>query len=56
MMNAKFSRLTLVAVVILAGCGKPEEDVAGPAASSPAVPVVVASVSVQTLWDEEEVE
>ena len=55
MMNAKFSRLTLVAVVILAGCGKPEEDVAGPAASSPAVPVVVASVSVQTLWDEEEV-
>ena len=55
MMNAKFSRLTLVAVVILAGCGKPEEDGAGPAASSPAVPVLVAPVSVQPLWDEEEV-
>ena len=55
MMNAKFSRLTLVAVVILAGCGKHEEDGAGPAASSPAVPVVVAPVSAQPLWDEEEV-
>ena len=55
MMNAKFSRLTLVAVVILAGCGKPEEDGAGPAASIPAVPVAVAPVSVQPLWDEEEV-
>ena len=55
MMNAKFSQLTLVAVVILAGCGKPEEDGAGPAASSPAVTVVVAPVSVQPLWDEEEV-
>ncbi len=55
MMNAKFSRLTLVAVVILAGCGKPEEDGAGPAASSPTVPVVVAPVSAQPLWDEEEV-
>ena len=55
MMNAKFSRLTLVAVVILAGCGKHEEEGAGPAASSLAVPVVVAPVSVQPLWDEEEV-
>ena len=55
MMNTKFSRLTLVAVVILAGCGKPEEDGAGSAASSPAVLVVVAPVSVQPLWDEEEV-
>ena len=55
MMNAKFSRLTLVAVVILAGCGKPEEDGVRPAASSPAVAVVVAPVSVQPLWDEEEV-
>jgi len=55
MMNAKFSRLTLVAVVILAGCGKHEGDGAGPAALSPAVPVVVAPVSVQPLWDEEEV-
>jgi len=55
MINAKFSRLTLIAVVILAGCGKHEEEGAGPAASSPAVPVVVAPVSVQPLWDEEEV-
>jgi len=29
MINAKFSRLTLIAVVILAGCGKHEEEGAG---------------------------
>jgi len=47
-------RIGLLAAVFLAGCGKHGEEGAAEAAG-PAVPVVVAGVSVQPLWDEEEV-
>jgi len=47
-------RIGLLGAVVLAGCGKHGEEGAVEAAG-PAVPVVVAGVSVQPLWDEEEV-
>lgn len=47
-------RIGLLAAVVLAGCGKHGEEGAVEAAG-PVVPVVVAGVSVQPLWDEEEV-
>ncbi len=55
MMNAKLSRLALIAAVILAGCGKHGKESAAPGHSSPAVPVAVAPVAVHSMWDEEEV-
>jgi RND family efflux transporter MFP subunit len=52
-MSVKNILMGLLALVA-AGCGKHEEDEAS-AAQAPAVPVVVAEVTVLPLWDEEEV-
>ena len=54
MKSRKFSGIGL-AVLLLAGCGRHGEETAAPEDSGPAVAVQVAAVSVQPLWDEEEV-
>lgn len=54
-MNAKISWLGLLAATALAGCDKHGEESTAPGAPGLAVPVTVAAVSVQPLWDEEEV-
>lgn len=54
MMSGKLSGIGLAAM-LLAGCGQHGEETASPEASAPPVAVQVATVSVQPLWDEEEV-
>jgi multidrug efflux pump subunit AcrA (membrane-fusion protein) len=54
MMNRKFLGIGLAAV-LLAGCGEHGEEAAAPGSSTPSSAVQVAEVSVQPLWDEEEV-
>ncbi|MBJ7259779.1 MAG: efflux RND transporter periplasmic adaptor subunit [Chthoniobacterales bacterium] len=53
-MNRKFTWIGPVALLLLAGCGKHSAEDAA-TASGPAMPVSVAEVAVQPLWDEEEV-
>lgn len=53
-MSGKFSGIGLAAM-LLAGCGQHGEETASPEASAPPVAVQLATVSVQPLWDEEEV-
>ncbi len=53
-MNRKFTWIGPVALLLLAGCGKHSAEDAA-TASGPAMPVSVAEVAVQPLWDEEDV-
>jgi len=54
MKSRKFSGIGL-AVLLLAGCGRQDEETAAPEPSGPPVAVRVAAVAVEPLWDEEEV-
>ena len=54
-MKRHFTWVGLAVLLLPAGCGKHGEQNAVPGSSGPSVPVTVAEVAVQPLWDEEEV-
>jgi RND family efflux transporter MFP subunit len=55
MKTLKLTWFGLAPLLLLAGCGQHGEEAAAPGPSGPPMAVQVAAVSVQPLWDEEEV-